>query len=511
VNAHRRRAVAVGVMAGVLALHAWLLWQLAELTGQRPGDDRPQRLSVLFVRTLQLAAPVAAPLADLPPVTLVMPGPPAGLAVPDVAVAAAPPASAPPVPAAAEPDVEADPETQAAVAAEAQAVAQADAQAEVGLTPAPAAAGSAPAAGPDTRLASGPGSGQEPGPRPAADLGAGPDAERDAERDPRLTAGSDPRSGAASEPASGPASGSPSGTASVSATDPADAQDRAAARAATAASAPPTTAAPGAAFDWPPSTRLRYLLTGHYRGPIDGSAQVEWLREGSRYQVHLDVAIGLSFAPLISRQMSSDGELGPDGLQPRRYDERTRVLLADPQTLALHFDGRRVTLANGRSVPQPAGVQDSVSQFVQLTWRFLMQPSLLRPGQALAVPLALPRRVATWVYDVREPETLLTPVGMVEAVHVQPRPGSRGPGELSAEMWFAPGLQYLPVRILIRQNEATYVDLVIDRLPLQALPAPVAGPTVAPGVKPAVVPPAPASAPAPISVPSGRRPNGGPP
>jgi hypothetical protein len=45
-------------------------------------------------------------------------------------------------------------------------------------------------------------------------------------------------------------------------------------------------------------------------------------------------------------------------------------------------------------------------------------------------------------------------------------------------MWFAPSLQYLPVRILIRQDAQTYVDLLIDRLPEQAadLPAPPASP-----------------------------------
>ena len=253
---------------------------------------------------------------------------------------------------------------------------------------------------------------------------------------------------------------------------------------------PPADAASAPAFQWPPSTRLRYVLSGDYRGPIDGTAQVEWLREGSHYQVHLDVAIGLSFAPLISRQMSSDGELGPAGLVPKRYDERTRVLFDDPQPATLNFDGREVRLADGRRVPQPPGVQDSVSQFVQLTWRFLRQPSLLSPGTVLQVPLALPRRVGTWLYDVRGPVTLTTPVGQVETVHVQPRAGSARGGELVAEMWFAPRLQYLPVRILIRQRSGSYVDLLIDRLPEQALQPPE--PPDAPA------PPAPSAPPVPL-------------
>lgn len=234
----------------------------------------------------------------------------------------------------------------------------------------------------------------------------------------------------------------------------------------------PEAAASAPVFDWPPSTRLSYRLTGNYRGPVDGSAQVQWLRDGARYQVHLDVVVGATIAPLVTRQMSSDGTLGPDGLAPRRYDERTKAVFRDARLATLHFDGAEVQLANGRRVPQPAGVQDTVSQFVQLTWRFILNPELLREGQVLEVPLALPRRVETWVYDVRASETLFTPAGAVEAVRVQPRREARAGSDLVAEMWFAPTLQYLPVRIVIRQDAETFVDLLVDRLPEQAGPAP---------------------------------------
>jgi len=39
---------------------------------------------------------------------------------------------------------------------------------------------------------------------------------------------------------------------------------------------------------------------------------------------------------------------------------------------------------------------------------------------------------------------------------------------LSIETWFAPSLQYLPVRIVIRQGPDSHIDLMIARLPQQA-------------------------------------------
>jgi hypothetical protein len=230
--------------------------------------------------------------------------------------------------------------------------------------------------------------------------------------------------------------------------------------------------APAPAFEWPPSTRLTYTLVGNYRGEVHGNALVQWVRSGSRYQVHLDVAIGPSFAPLISRRMTSDGELGAGGLVPQRYDEATKLPFQSARRVTVQFTAPgQVVLANGSLREAPVAVQDTASQFVQLTWMFTMRPELLRVGNTIEMPLALPRRVDRWHYDVVAEERLATPVGEVEAFHLKPRRAEQRPrGELSAEVWFAPTLQYLPVRIRIQQDPETYVDLMMDAAPMQAAP-----------------------------------------
>jgi hypothetical protein len=237
------------------------------------------------------------------------------------------------------------------------------------------------------------------------------------------------------------------------------------------ASADPAASAP-AGFEWPPSTRLSYVLTGHVRGPVHGQAQVEWVRIGMRYQVHLDVSVGPSFAPLMSRRITSDGELGDDGLQPRRYDEETKIALRDPRRLTIFLDEDTVRLPGGKELPRPPGVQDAASQFVQLTWLFTTKPELLERGRIIELPLALPRYIDQWTYEVLDRELLYTAAGAIETVQVKPRRAPRRSNELSVEMWIAPSLQYLPVRIVIRMDAETYLDLVVKRLPQQALTAP---------------------------------------
>ena len=257
----------------------------------------------------------------------------------------------------------------------------------------------------------------------------------------------------------------------ASAAASAPAVEAAVATAAAVASAAAPADAAVAAFEWPPSTRLTYKLSGNYRGEVHGNARVQWVRQGARYQVHLDLAIGPSFAPLITRRMTSDGELGEQGLAPRRYDEATRLPFQQPRRVTVQFTPEQVTLANGSVQDALPGVQDAASQFVQMTWLLTTRPELLRAGNTVTLALALPRRMGRWVYDVIGQERLATPIGEIEAFHLKPRLGERRPGnELSAEVWFAPTLQYLPVRIRIRQDADTYIDLVLAAAPLQAAP-----------------------------------------
>ena len=201
------------------------------------------------------------------------------------------------------------------------------------------------------------------------------------------------------------------------------------------------------------------------RGEVHGDAQVEWVRQGSRYQVHLDITVGLPVAPMMSRRMSSDGELTAQGLAPQRYDEDTKVMFRDPRRLTMRFEPDAIVMPGGQRRPRWEGVQDTASQFVQMSWLFSTRPELLRTGSTVDFALALPKSVDRWVYDVVGEETVATGFGAVEAFRLKPRRPSRPGGELVAEIWFAPSLRYLPARIRFEQDAETFIDLVLSRKP----------------------------------------------
>ncbi|RZS54406.1 DUF3108 domain-containing protein [Sphaerotilus mobilis] len=220
-------------------------------------------------------------------------------------------------------------------------------------------------------------------------------------------------------------------------------------------------------FTWPASTRLSYRLTGWYRGEVHGQAEVEWLRvDAQRYQVHLSVTVGPSFAPLMTRRMSSEGRITPDGLAPQRYEQLTTQIIGRDRQLTMAFGPAGIRLARGESVPFQADVQDTASQFIQIIYLLRTRPELAQKGQAMAFALALPNRVDPWVYEVAEQVVEQTPVGPLETLHVKPRRRAEG-GNLTAQMWYAPALQMLPVRIRIEQDAQTWVDLRLEKAPEQ--------------------------------------------
>jgi hypothetical protein len=238
--------------------------------------------------------------------------------------------------------------------------------------------------------------------------------------------------------------------------EPAPADTTAAAPPAAPASEP---AAPGipALDTWPLDTRLSYRLGGLFReGELYGDARVQWQRDGTSYQVRLDIDI----TPWVTMVMTSQGEVTEQGLAPRAYEEERRG-----KRRAAQFGERAIQLENGKTALRPEGVQDTASQFVELAHRFATGREKLEVGGTVSFWMARPSAVDLWTYDIVARETLQTQnFGPVEAFHLKPRPIANPRGNVHAEMWFAPSLQYLPVRIKVNMGEQAFVDLLVEKI-----------------------------------------------
>ena len=224
------------------------------------------------------------------------------------------------------------------------------------------------------------------------------------------------------------------------------------------AQASASAAAPAYLAQWPADTRLTYRLGGNYRGELHGNAQVLWQRQGTRYQASVQIDLGL----LLSMRFTSQGEITEQGLAPEVYEEQVRQRRRGVRI------GEDVRLNNGERVPRPRDVQDTASQFVEMGHRFATDPAALKPGSEIRLWLARPGGVDEWTYDVVGEDTLQLPrLGAVPAYHLKPRPLDKPRGPIQAEIWIAPTVQYLPVRIRLTQGPDTYMDLMVETIEQQ--------------------------------------------
>ncbi len=285
-------------------------------------------------------------------------------------------------------------------------------------------------------------------------------AQRKAARAPRPQAGASEALPATEPPTETPheaTAQAPEAVASqaVAATSAAEPADAALPAVPTPAHAAASAAPPAYLAGWPADTRLTYQLGGNYRGELHGNAQVLWQREGTRYQAAVQIDLGL----LLSLRFTSQGEITERGLKPEVYEEQVRQRRRGVRI------GDDVRLNNGERVPRPEDVQDTASQFVEMGHRFATDPAALKAGSEIRLWLARPGGVDQWTYDVVGEDTLQLPrLGAVPAFHLKPRPLDKPRGPIQAEIWIAPSVQYLPVRIRLTQGPDTYMDLMVETI-----------------------------------------------
>ncbi len=227
---------------------------------------------------------------------------------------------------------------------------------------------------------------------------------------------------------------------------------RAAAATAPPGDAPPAGAAP-APVRLPPPMHLEFEVSGQAKGfQYRASAELNWRHDGARYEAEQNVKAFL----IGGRSQTSRGRVGPQGLQPERFGDKTR------SEHAAHFDyaAQRITFsANTPAAPLHEGAQDRLSVFIQLGALLAAAPGRYPAGTQLTLPTASATSSTSWTFSVEGPQVLQLPVGEIAAVRLQRVPAADKPYDQKAELWLGVDLGYLPVRIRITQANGDWADL----------------------------------------------------
>lgn len=216
-----------------------------------------------------------------------------------------------------------------------------------------------------------------------------------------------------------------------------------------AEAAPPP---PGAstALTIPGSVRLKYAMTGRSKNmDYSAFAQLDWLQDGQTY----DAKMVVSALFLGSRSMTSSGRITADGLAPTRFLDKSR------SERAAHFQadqGKISFSANTPDAPWLRGAQDRLSVFLQLGSLLAGAPASYPVGSSVSLYTAGPREADTWTFLVESEETLRLPAGEAATLKLTRKP--QRDYDQTVEIWFAPAMDYLPVRSRITQQNGDFID-----------------------------------------------------
>ncbi|MDP3520768.1 MAG: DUF3108 domain-containing protein [Hydrogenophaga sp.] len=203
-------------------------------------------------------------------------------------------------------------------------------------------------------------------------------------------------------------------------------------------------------FAPPPSARLHYEVHVEYRGVRQNlNGTLDWQHDGERYRLHM--AVEMVF--LGSRVQHSEGRLGRHGIHPQRFSEKTR------SERAAHFDEASTRIrysANTPDAPLLPGHQDRLSVFLQLAGLVHARPERFPAGHTVHIPTSGVRDSETWAFEVKGTETIALPKGDVAALHLRRLP--RKEFDTTVDVWLAPALGHLPVRMRLQEANGNVAD-----------------------------------------------------
>ena len=194
--------------------------------------------------------------------------------------------------------------------------------------------------------------------------------------------------------------------------------------------------------------RITYEVNGS-KWPYKLSAEFLWQHDGASYNARLAFKAG--FLTVMSQ--TSQGQITDQGLEPLRFADKKR------SELAAHFvreQGKISFSANRPDAPLLSGAQDRLSILLQLGAMMAADPTAFAQASTIAVQIVGPRDAAVWLFTVGAEETLALPGG--EQIGLKLLRNPREPFDQKIELWLAPDMGYLPVRLRITDANGDFVD-----------------------------------------------------
>lgn len=185
-----------------------------------------------------------------------------------------------------------------------------------------------------------------------------------------------------------------------------------------------------------------------------GQTRYHWVHDGERYQMDtVTETTGLAglLLPLRIEQRST-GEVADTGLRPLHFVSQAKQGKATEEEVVFDWASNRVMLRAGARKSEHelvAGAQDMASLWLEMIWR-------AQGGGDFDFTVATGKRYSPrWFVPEQESTSLDTAIGPLLVRRLQARAQQ---GDNQIEVWLAPNLRWLPVRIRYTDRKGDVYD-----------------------------------------------------
>lgn len=225
-----------------------------------------------------------------------------------------------------------------------------------------------------------------------------------------------------------------------------------------ATAAEPQPAPCSAEQPWPPRLAMEFVVQAS-RGVLglEGVNELSLVVEGTRYRMR-----STTRSLLFSVQQDSRGSVDGRLLRPEEYVERNprrepAITTIDWAAQQVHFSANRD--APARTLPL---LQDRLTLLLQLGERL----RAARGDGEVEVAVAGVRHVSPYRFQRRGTEAVSVPAGTYDTVRLERLPAPGG----AMEIWLAPSLCWLPIRLRYTDERGLVVDNRLRRVSLDERP-----------------------------------------
>ncbi len=210
----------------------------------------------------------------------------------------------------------------------------------------------------------------------------------------------------------------------------------------------------------PPSADLRYIISAKQSGfNITGTASVKWFNDGKIYNIYAD-----SYAMIVGKilEAKSEGSIDTYGLAPNQFSEKPFRKSSATSTFNRENKEIRFTQSD-KHYPITGGEQDRTSIVWHLASVARANANKFKPGSEWEFFVVGPRDAEPWYFTVIQNETISTPLGTLDTVHIFRAPPPDDQGQ-KLDIWLAPSQNWYPVRIRFTDPNGDYIDQKVESI-----------------------------------------------